>query len=62
MEYKLSVKNEEGVQTTYVKRVIDQGFIATELSTLAARDGIEFFTLRKVVEKPLVKKLLKETK
>ena len=62
MEYKLSVKNEEGVMTTYVKKVVDQGFLPTEISTIAARDGIEFFTVRKIQEKPPVKKLLKEVK
>lgn len=61
-EYKISVKNDAGIETKYVKRVIDETAVSTEMSVIATSPGIEFVTLRKVAEKPPVKKILKETK
>ena len=54
-EYKVTVKNDSGIATQYVKKVIDESALTTELTTIAAYAGIDFLTLRRVAEvKPRV--------
>lgn len=55
LEYKISLKNEQGIETRYVKRAIDESAMASEMTTLATSPGIDFVTLRRVQEvKPKV--------
>lgn len=61
LEFKATRRDETGAETRHVKRVVEQSELATLITSLATESGVEFFTLRRIVE-PKPKPVLKEVK